>query len=37
MGLVAFAGIVLQRRKMTATPLTELQQQRVRRLLSDRP
>jgi cytochrome c-type biogenesis protein CcmH len=37
MGLVAFAGIVLQRRKMTATPLTELQQQRVRRLLGDRP
>jgi len=37
MGLLAFAGIVLQRRKMTATPLTELRQQRVRRLLSDRP
>jgi cytochrome c-type biogenesis protein CcmH len=37
MGLLAFAGVVLQHRKMTATPLTELQQQRVRRLLSDRP
>ncbi|HEV7832833.1 MAG TPA: cytochrome c-type biogenesis protein [Caballeronia sp.] len=37
MGLLTFAGIVLQRRKMTATPLTELQQQRVRRLLGDRP
>ncbi|MEA3126671.1 MAG: cytochrome c-type biosis protein CcmH, partial [Caballeronia sp.] len=37
MSLLAFAGIVLQRRKMTATPLTELQQQRVRRLLGDRP
>jgi len=35
--LGVFAGIVLQRRKMTPPPLTDLQLQRVRRLLGNRP
>jgi len=37
LGLGVFAGIVLQRRKMTPPPLTDLQQQRARRLLGSRP
>jgi cytochrome c-type biogenesis protein CcmH len=37
LGLGVFAGIVLQRRKMTPAPLTDLQQQRARRLLGNRP
>ncbi|WP_346730419.1 cytochrome c-type biogenesis protein [Caballeronia sp. dw_19] len=36
LGLGVFAGIVLQRRKMTPPPLTDLQQQRARHLLGDR-
>lgn len=35
-GLGVFAGIVLQRRKMTPPPLTNLQRQRARRLLGSR-
>jgi cytochrome c-type biogenesis protein CcmH len=37
LGLGVFAGIVLQRRKMTPPPLTDLQLQRARRLLGNRP
>ena len=37
LGLGVFAGIVLQRRKMIPPPLTDLQQQRARRLLGNRP
>jgi cytochrome c-type biogenesis protein CcmH len=35
LGFGVFAGIVLQRRKMTPPPLTDLQQQRARRLLGN--
>jgi len=35
LGLGVFAGIVLQRRKMRPPPLTDLQQQRARRLLGN--
>src|SRR5580698_3757599 len=36
LGIVVFAGIVLQRRKMMPPKLTDLQQQRARRLLGNR-
>ena len=36
LGIVVFAGIVLQRRKMMPARLTDLQQQRARRLLGNR-
>ncbi len=36
-GFAVFAGIVLHRRKMAPAPLTDLQQQRARRLLGNQP